>query len=239
MAPCHRQSPADESGCNSYDKDIFSGQGPGFGTARSPRGRVQHQRVANFVAVVDSGSFSKAAAALGVTQPNVSNQITALEQSCGFRLLNRRSHNQSLTDAGRDIYVRARIVLSRLSDLEAAADLFSGLQQGRLRIGFSSPTAALGAISRFKQAHPAIEVQTQTGNTTSLRQDVLACRVDAAIVSMLEPDAGLTCALLETNHLALLVRQDHPLARHSVVHRVGRGKYRGNLHLLSAAAPAP
>ncbi len=191
----------------------------GQGTAPLGRreGGFSISALRTFVAVVDSGSFSKAAAALGVTQPNVSNQITALEQSCGFRLLNRRSHNQSLTDAGRDIYVRARIVLSRLSDLEAAADLFSGLQQGRLTIGFSSPTAALGAISRFMQAHPAIEVQTRTGNTTSLRQDVLACRVDAAIVSMLEPDAGLTCTLLETNHLALLVQQDHPLARHSTI----------------------
>lgn len=168
-----------------------------------------------FVAVVDAGSFSKAAVALGVTQPNVSNQITALEQTCGLRLLNRRSQTQSLTEAGRDIYVRARIVLSRMADLEATADLFSGLRQGRLTIGFSSPTAALGAISRFMRAHPEIEVQTRTGNTTSLCQDVVACRVDAAIVSMLEPDHGLACTLLETNHLALLVPHDHALARRS------------------------
>lgn len=170
-----------------------------------------------FVAVVDAGSFSKAALALGVTQPNVSNQITAMEQICGFRLLNRRSQTQSLTDSGRDIYVRARIVLSRMADLETAANMFSNLRQGRLNIGFSSPTAALGAISRFMRAHPDIEVQTRTGNTGSLRQDVLDCRVDAAIMSMLEPDAGLACTHLETNRLALLVPQDHKLARRNVI----------------------
>lgn len=192
------------------------------GSPRTPHlgrreGGLSISALRTFVAVVDTGSFSKAAVALGVTQPNVSNQITALEQTCGFRLLNRRSQNQSLTFAGRDIYVRARIVLSRLSDLEAAADLFSGLRRGRLTIGFSSPTAALKAMSRFMRAHPEIEVQTITGNTLSLRQDVLASRVDAAIVSMLEPDDGLACTLLDTNHLALLVPQDHELARLSAI----------------------
>ena len=121
-----------------------------------------------FVAVVDAGSFSKAAIVLGVTQPNVSNQITAMEQICGFRLLNRRSQTQSLTDSGRDIYVRARIVLSRMADLETAANMFSNLRRGQLSIGFSSPTAALGAISRFMRAYPDIEVQTRTGNAVKV-----------------------------------------------------------------------
>jgi len=170
-----------------------------------------------FVAVVDAGSFTRAAVALGVTQPNISNQITALEQVCGLRLLNRRSHSQSLTDAGRDIYTRARIVLSRMSDLESAAHMFSGLRKGRLTVGFSSPTVALGAIGRLMRAHPEIEVQTRTGNTTSMRQDVLACRVDAAIVSMLEPDDGMVCTIVETNHLALLVPHDHQLAQQSAI----------------------
>lgn len=170
-----------------------------------------------FVTVVEMGSFSKAATALGVTQPNVSNQITALEQLCGFRMLNRRSHSQSLTEPGRDIYARARLVLSRMADLETAANLFSSLMQGRLTIGFSSPTAALGAIGRFMRAHPNITVRTKTGNTASLRRDVLDCRVDVSIMSMLEPDGALACMHLETNRLALLVRADHPLAQRNAI----------------------
>lgn len=168
-----------------------------------------------FVAVVDQGSFSRAAAALGVSQPNISNQINALERICGVRLLNRRTKKQSLTDAGRELYTRARLVVSRINDFETAADLFSGLKRGRMLIGFSTPPVAMQLIEQFIRTYPDIEISTRIGNTHSLTQDVMECRIDLAIFSLLEADPAMACHLISEQSLNLIVPVDHPFAQRS------------------------
>lgn len=160
--------------------------------------------LATFVLAVDCGSFSRAAEALGVSQPSVSNQINALETALGLRLLNRRSTPQTLTDAGRDIYTRARLVLTRMADLESSAKDFGALRKGSLRVGFSSPRIALRSIARFMDQYPQVSVATRTGNTESLRKDVLDCTIDVGIFSLAEPDPLLSCTCLGKHRLQLL-----------------------------------
>jgi DNA-binding transcriptional LysR family regulator len=166
-----------------------------------------------FVAVVEQGNFSKAAQQLGMTQPNVSNQISVLEAACGLRLLHRRTANQVLTDAGRDLYARARLVLSRMDDFEALATNFSDLRRGKIVIGFSTPPIALRSIGAFMRAHPEVAVQTRLGNTASLMQDITECRVDVALLSLLSPDAAFFCHLIAHQSLNLIVPAGHDLAR--------------------------
>ncbi|MFN3228231.1 MAG: LysR substrate-binding domain-containing protein [Asticcacaulis sp.] len=170
-----------------------------------------------FVAVVDQGSFSRAAQTLGVSQPNVSNQINSLEQICGVRLLNRRTQNQTLTEAGRELYTRARLVLSRVEDFEATANLFTGLKRGRLTVGFSTPPITMQMISRFQQTWPDVSVLTRLGNTRTLTQDVLDCRVDVAILSLLEPDPALACHRVFEQGLNVMVPLDHALAKEPAI----------------------
>lgn len=170
-----------------------------------------------FVGVVDHGSFSRAAAAMGVSQPNISNQINALEQACGARLLNRRSQDQSLTDVGRELYTRARLVISRMDDFEATARLFGGIKRGRLVIGFSTPPIAMPLIAEYRRTYPDIEIGSRLGNTQSLMRDVVECRIDVAIASLLEPDTGLACHLLREQGLNLLVPVDHPFAQRDAI----------------------
>jgi LysR family transcriptional regulator, low CO2-responsive transcriptional regulator len=168
-----------------------------------------------FVAVVDLGSFSRAAAEIGVSQPNISNQINALEQACGVRLLHRRSQNQSLTDAGRELYTRARLVISRMRDFETAANLFGSLKRGRIVVGYSTPPVAMTLIGHFMRTYPEIEMVARHGNTESLRADLMECRIDTAIMSLMDPDPSLTCHLIAPQGLNLLVPSSHPFAGRS------------------------
>lgn len=163
-----------------------------------------------FVAVADLGSFSRAAAELGVSQPNISNQIMALEQACGLRLLHRRSQNQSLTDAGRELYTRARLVISRMHDFETAANLFSTLNRGRIVIGYSTPPVAMALIGHFMRTYGNIEVVARHGNTADLRAELQECRIDVAITSLMEPDPSLSCHLIAHQGLNLLLPASHP-----------------------------
>jgi DNA-binding transcriptional LysR family regulator len=68
-----------------------------------------------FVAVVETGSLSRAAALLGVSQPTASITLAALERNCDTLLLHRRPR-LALTEAGCDMLIRARLVLSRMHE---------------------------------------------------------------------------------------------------------------------------
>lgn len=184
---------------------------------RRESGSLSFGALKAFVAVVEHGSFSNAAVALGVSQPNISNQVSALEQLCGLRLLNRRTHKQTLTEAGRELYTRARLVISRIDDFEAAADLFCGLRRGHISVGFSTPSAAMELISKFKSTYPEIDISTRLGNTRSLTQDVMECKIDVAIISLLDPEPSLACYLIASQSLNLIVPVSHPFAQRSFI----------------------
>jgi DNA-binding transcriptional LysR family regulator len=171
-----------------------------------------------FVTIVDQGSFSKAAQELGVSQPNVSNQIIALEQACGVRLLHRRTQNQTLTEAGRELYTRARLVINRMDDFEFIARQFIGLKRGRLVVGYSIPSVALKLIGHFMRTYPDIEVSAKHGNTNDLLGSLGDCRIDVALISLLEPDSTLACHLVAPQGLNLLIPASHPFASRSEIH---------------------
>lgn len=149
-----------------------------------------------FVEVVLEDSFSKAARKLAVSQPNISNQVGVLEQALGVRLLHRRAPPLALTDVGQEVFVRARVILEKVAEIAALGQDFQGLKDGRLRVGMSSPALAMRGVGRFKAAHPEIEIVTRDGNSERLRQDLIECRIDVALCSLLEPDGQLACERL-------------------------------------------
>lgn len=161
-----------------------------------------------FIQAFEHGSFSKAAQSLGVSQPNISNQVSALEQALGARLMNRRGATLMLTDIGREVFVRARLALAKVGEIEDIAREFRTLRQGRLTVGFSSPSLAIPVLGRFRQVYPEVELLTSSGNSEYLRQELLECRIDLALCSLLEPDAQLECQRLEDLDLQLILPRD-------------------------------
>ena len=164
-----------------------------------------------FVAVTEAGSFSGAARALGVTQPSVSVQLAALERACGLLLCHRKPE-VVLTQAGQDLFVRARLILSRVQEFEASVvDLQQA--QGRLVVGLSTPHAAMPLIAGFSARWPDISLRTVLGNTTTLLEDVSRCRLDVAVMTMMQASAQLECVLVSSPRLTVCLRADDPLAR--------------------------
>ena len=165
-----------------------------------------------FVAVVDAGSFSKAAMALGVSQPSVSIQLNSLERACRVLLLHRRPRLE-LTDAGRDLFVRARLIISRLEEFEDSVGELRDLRRGHLSVGLSGPHVAMPLIGSFIERNPSLTLSTRIGNTSALLADVAQCRIDGGIVAMMGAAPSLSCAKVVDLQLALCVRSDDPLAR--------------------------
>ncbi len=169
-----------------------------------------------FVAIVDAGSFSKAAAALGVSQPSVSIQLNSLERACRVLLLHRRPRLE-LTDAGRDLFVRARLIISRLEEFEGSVSDLRDLRRGNLSVGLSGPHVAMPLIGSFVERNPSLTLSTRIGNTSTLLADIAQCRIDAAIVAMMGAAPGLSCTKVADLRLALCVRADDPLARRRTI----------------------
>ena len=179
--------------------------------SRRKLGGLNLQSLRTFFTVAECNSFSRAANLLNVSQPTVSFQIANMETLFGITLFHRRPKLE-LTAVGRELFNRARIILSRIDDLELSLDELQMLQRGQLSLGFSAPRLALTMVSQFMQAYPAIDVRTVSANTNQLIEHLEQYRIDMAVVGLLEPLENVGCQLIEPVHLSVWLPRDHALA---------------------------
>src|SRR6476469_8509694 len=98
------------------------------------RGTIDLNRVASFVRVIDAGSFTAAAKALGLPKSSVSRSVSKLEEELGVRLLQRTTRRLRLTDAGEAFYERARLAIAGLDDASDAAVDMGKEPRGTVRV---------------------------------------------------------------------------------------------------------
>ncbi len=114
-----------------------------------------------FIRVVETGSFSKASADLGITQPTATKHVAALEQRLGARLLHRSTRGVSPTEVGAAYYDKCKLIARELDDADNLAALMQSRVGGTLRI---SSSVAFGRrvltplVLRFMQQHPELQV---------------------------------------------------------------------------------
>lgn len=142
------------------------------------------RRLALLREVVRHGSFSRAAAALFLTQPAVSRQVAKLEQEAGVRLLERMPNGLRLTDAGHVALERAEAIAGHLAAAEAELEAIATLGAGRFRL-CAFPTAAstlvLEGIRLFRRRHPAVELSFLEAGTRDGIRRLRAGEVDLAL----------------------------------------------------------
>ena len=117
-----------------------------------------------FLAVAHTGSFSRAAEQLHLTQPAVSKRIASLEQQLGTRLFDRIGKHVHLTEAGRALKPRAELIISLLNDTSRALGNLSSTIQGRLRLATSHHIGLHRlppVLRRFTKAYPGVELDIQ------------------------------------------------------------------------------
>lgn len=133
------------------------------------------------VKVVEVGSFSGAARALGVSKGHVSQRVSQLEDRLGTRLLHRTTRKLSLTELGNLYYQRCRQVVEDLDEIETAVTQFQQKATGLLKI--SSPNLLgelqlVPAVAEFQKEHSALEIEL---NFYSRRVDLVEDGYDVAI----------------------------------------------------------
>jgi DNA-binding transcriptional LysR family regulator len=114
-----------------------------------------------FVRIVETGSFSAVAREVGMTQPTVSKQMTALEQGLKTRLLNRSTRSLSLTEAGTAYYEHCRQIIDQVRAAEISLGALQGTLGGTLSINSSVAFGQMflaRLIFDFQTLHPELSV---------------------------------------------------------------------------------
>jgi LysR family transcriptional regulator, low CO2-responsive transcriptional regulator len=166
-----------------------------------------------FHLVAESGSFSAAARAAGLSQPNLSGQVTALEKAYGIRLFDRRGRSVVPTETGRQLQgITSRLFAVR-DEAQALLEGEQTLMRGHLRIAADSAHHVVPIMAALKQRTGALTFALSIDNSAIVLERLLRHEADVAVMAKSVSDPRLQAIRLRADHLVLFVPARHPLAK--------------------------
>ena len=170
-----------------------------------------------FIAVAESGSFSRAAERIFLTQPAISKRIAALEQDIGARLFDRVGRKIHLTPAGEALLLRTRAVLSELEDIKRDITNLSGTIAGELSVATSHHIGLHrlpGPLKRFHETYTQVRLNLHFMDSEKACNAVARGELELAVVT-LPPSAEppLRVEKIWDDPLDIVVGRNHPLAQ--------------------------
>jgi LysR family transcriptional regulator, carnitine catabolism transcriptional activator len=174
------------------------------------------RHVTAFLAVARLSSFTRAAAALRVSQPALTVQIKQLEEAFGVRLFDRDNRSVALTPAGRELVAPLERIMHDFEAVAGHARDLAGHRRGLVTLA-ALPSIAAGllplAIRALSDRHEGIIVRVRDVTAGKIVDLVKSGEVDFGIGSVIRPEADLTSQLLLRDRLCAFAPSDHPIAR--------------------------
>jgi LysR family transcriptional regulator, low CO2-responsive transcriptional regulator len=172
-----------------------------------------------FHKVASTGSFTRAARELFITQPAVSQEIKALEASLGIKLFDRSGKNVRMTAEGEVLLSYALRLFALHEEMESLFGRSKNLQHGQIKLG---STALMGTyflpkiIGRFNRRYPGIEIDLQMGNSDQVMHLVLEGLVDLGFSGMTTNHTRLESILIHQEKLIMVASPRHPLSARKI-----------------------
>lgn len=207
-----------------------------------------------FYQIVENQSFTKAAEKLFISQSAVSKAIRELETQLGLSLIERnmtgvkKNKTIKLTEDGRILFEHARAIFSlekvAIDDLQARI----GLKQGKLTIGASTTIVSYwlaNYVTAFHQKYPNIELNIKVGNTEMMRQALIDCDIDLAIVEGEIDDQRINKEVWQQEELNIITSPDMALSLKELsnqlwlVREQGSGTYKVTENMLQTLKIKP
>lgn len=142
-----------------------------------------------FMRIIESRSFTKAAAALGIAQPSLGAHIRKLEEELGIQLMVRHARGIEPTEAGMLLMERAAKILAAIDDTRQLLSNFAESPRGTVKIGLTPSTSAVLAtplVEHCTAEWPAVRVNVVEGLSELLSEWVQANRIDMGLVYHLQ-----------------------------------------------------
>lgn len=172
-------------------------------------------QVRTFVEVVDRGSFSAAARAMGLSQPAVTMQMQGLEAELGASLLDRRYRRLDLTEAGRAFLPSARKVLAELDRARVAIERLSDTMGGHLELAVSTTPGQYilpHLLGSFLAAYPDVTVSLRVYDSADVVARVESGEAHMGMTGAQMPHAKVVYEQMGTDDLVLICPPNSSLA---------------------------
>jgi DNA-binding transcriptional LysR family regulator len=172
------------------------------------------------VAVVEEGSFTRAAERLHLAQPGVSARIRQLERELGQPLLDRTGRSVTLTQAGEAVLPYARTALEAVEGVRQTADAFTGLLRGRVAVGLVSGATGgfdvASVLADFHDNHPHVDITLTEDASERMLRALRQGELDIALLGLTdeEPPPGTATQIVVDEPLVVAVAAGDPLASH-------------------------
>jgi DNA-binding transcriptional LysR family regulator len=170
----------------------------------------------HLLALADTGSFSRAAEKLHITQSALSRSIQALEDDLGGPLVDRVGKKNELTPLGHSVLERASRIVHEAQELKQGAALLQQGGLGKLRVGLGSgPGAMLMTpwLVYMAKHHPTVQVTVSRGSTELQLTQLRERQIDALVVDVrrIEAAPDLRMTHVVDMRAGFVCRQGHPL----------------------------
>ena len=172
--------------------------------------------VRSFLAVADTGGFTKAAKVIHLSQPAVSTHIKELEENLGTRLFEHIGGRVRLSRAGEAVAREARKVLDSVKSFRDAVVESEEVVRGTLALGASTTPGNYllpPLMGRFERLHPQAKTTLFIGNTTEVIDRLRANEVDIGMVGIAPPGADFVHHPFARDEIVLFAGSNHRLAR--------------------------
>lgn len=173
-----------------------------------------------FLAVAQHQHFTRAAEALHMAQPSVSQQISMLESMLGVQLIDRSTRHFHLTEAGETLLHYAERLSLLATEAQNAVQVQAGTMRETLKVGVGHTLATYllpQVLSSYRQQHPHYKVRLTVGNTAALLSKTASGEIDLALVGSPAVHDDLDATPFMHDRLVVIVGLQDPWAnRHSV-----------------------
>jgi LysR family transcriptional regulator, hydrogen peroxide-inducible genes activator len=176
---------------------------------------VEIHQLRYFVAVVELGSFTKAAQRCGVSQPSLSQQMQKLERELGHPLLDRLGRKIRLTEAGQAFYERSTAILDAVDEAKACVRDGEDWRTGTVTIGAIhtvAPYLLPDVVQQFTRRFPQAQVCVEERLTEMLLERCLAGDLDVGIVALPIAEKRVRVEPLFKEELLAAIPKSSPLA---------------------------
>jgi aminoethylphosphonate catabolism LysR family transcriptional regulator len=178
---------------------------------------MRYVQIRAFHFVAACGGFSRAAQALYLTQPAVSDQVRKLEEEYDLLLFNRQKKQVSLTPQGEKLFE----ITKRLFEVENQALDFltenKAFTTGTLRINADSAYHILGPLKKFRETFPQIKIEIKTGNSQDVIADLLSYDADIGVLGTTPDNPKFQVVKLGKSPIIAFAAKSNPLSKHKTL----------------------
>ena len=188
-------------------------------SANIEKGDFKMQRYLALQKILEVGSFTKAAEALGFTQSSISQMVASLEAELSMKLLTRSRTGVKLTIEGEELYPYIEQSIIGYRAMQEKADEIRGLESGIIRVGTVSSITCHwmpGLIKGFQEHYPHVQFLFHQGDYTLIPQWIKSGAVDFGFVTPPAAPDLKTIPLKDGEMLAVLPK-NHPFAKRKSV----------------------